>query len=219
MYFSKNNESIYFTSNGCGYLQVCGKGAVSAADLSIEYRDDPDWTEEYSDIEICDGITGVKEGFLDAFTKMGSLILSSSVASVGLSKNLLKRMKKYKVIIRGAYNSLAENIAEENGLQFLHSNIYIAEDYDKDHMESTVMTLRFFPKGKADIHYNIFSPGSNAGNYGGGVITKKLPSDFYAGCSIEAFADNFPGSVREEILANKELKTFLDEANKRIKSK
>ncbi|WP_019002452.1 hypothetical protein [Succinimonas amylolytica] len=79
------------------------------------------------------------------------------------------------------------------------------------------ITLRFHEKGSPDIHYNCFTPGSSAGSYGGGEYANKLPKDFYAGCSLEDFAANFPERLREQLLANEMLRRFLEAANSRRK--
>ena len=48
-------------------------------------------------------------------------------------------------------------------------------------------------------------------------MANDLPEDFYAGCTIEKFADNFTARVRDQILNNEMLKRFLTAANDRMK--
>lgn len=45
-------------------------------------------------------------------------------------------MRKRKMLIRGEYDTFAESFAKENGLDFLHSDIHIADDDRKEnHIE------------------------------------------------------------------------------------
>ena len=85
--------------------------------------------------------------------------------------------------------------------------------------EHDIVTLRFHPDSAPDIHYNIFTPGSSAGSYGGGEVANKLPRDFYVGCTIEMFAEYFHEERRATVMANETLRRFLEAANRRLKKK
>lgn len=166
-------------------------------------------------MSITEGITKVGEGYLEAFPRIGCLILSRTVTSVAVTPEFLERMRKRKVLIRGEYDTYAESFAMENKLDFLHSEIHIADDDIEIAHEHDIITLRFHEDGTSDIHFNCFTPGSSAGSYGGGEYVKKLPEDFYVGCTIEKFANNFNERVREQILSNDAIKRFLKSANSR----
>ena len=56
------------------------------------------------------------------------LILSRTVVSVAVTPEFVNRMRKRKVLIRGEYDTYAETFAKENKLDFLHSDIHIADD-------------------------------------------------------------------------------------------
>ncbi|MBR5419830.1 MAG: hypothetical protein IK115_01635, partial [Lachnospiraceae bacterium] len=173
------------------------------------------WADKYDTLSITEGITGLGEGYLDAFPAISCLILSRTVSSVAASPERLKALRKKKVLIRGEYDSFAESFAKENGLRFLHCDIHIA-DYDIEVAhEHDIVTLRFHTDGTADIHYNCFTPGSSAGSYGGGEYVKELPRDFYLGCTMEGFAGNFSEHAREQIMANDAIRRFLESANRR----
>ena len=120
------------------------------------------------------------------------------------------------MLIRGEYETIAERFADENGLRFLHSDIHLAYEDIEIAQEHDIITLRFHENGSSDIHYNCFTPGSSAGSYGGGEYANPLPRDFYVGCTIDDFANNFLNErVREQILSNETLKRFLEISNKR----
>jgi len=212
---SEHNETITYTNHSSGLLEVEGKGALCREDAGVWPAPDKRWADEYTVLSITEGITEVGEGFLETFRNMDCLILSRSVRAIGMTEKLRRLLRKNKVLIRGAYDTFAEAFAAENGLPFLQADIPLAVDRDEAHHETAYLTLRFHENGKADIHCNVFSPGSSAGNNGGGEHASELPDDFCVGCTVEAFAGNFPERLRGELLQNAELARFLEAANRR----
>ncbi|MBO4630296.1 MAG: hypothetical protein J5858_00095 [Lentisphaeria bacterium] len=219
MYFSNHNEKIVYINHYSGLLEVEGEGLLCKEDAVIWPYGEKGWQDQYDTLSIKEGITGLGDGYLDAFPKIDCLILSRTVESVATSPLLDKRLLKNKVLIRGEYDSFAESFAQEKGLKFLHCDIPLAEDDIGNHYEHDIITLRFHLKAAPDIHYNCFTPGSSAGSYGGGEYAKELPNDFYAGCSLEQFAGNFPERLHEQLMGNEMLARFLNTANKRIKKR
>lgn len=216
MYFSKHNKKIVYINHYSGLLEVKGEGVLCLDDTDVTPTPTESLAEEYDTLSITEGITEVGEGFLDAFPNICCLILSRTVRSVAVTPETVKRMRKREVLICGEYDTFAEKFANENKLDFLHCDIPLAEyDIEVAH-EHDIVTLRFHRNGQADIHYNCFTPGSSAGNYGGGEYANKLSKDFYVGCTIEKFADNFLSErVREQILSNETLRRFLEISNER----
>jgi hypothetical protein len=217
MYFSKHNEKIVYINHYSGLLEVEGEGVLCKEDAEAWPAMGRKWQSEYDVLSVKEGITGLGEGYLEAFPKIGCLILSRTVESVATSPELDKRMRKNKVLIRGEYNTFAEEFAHEKGLGFLHCDIPLAVDDIEIAHERDFITLRFHDRGRADIHYNCFTPGSTAGSYGGGEYAKELPKDFYVDCSLEQFASNFPERLHDQLMSNGMLSRFLDKANSRIK--
>jgi len=217
MYFSENNEDIVFINHYSGLLEVEGKGVLVKEDTEMDPPFEEDRKEEYDTLSITEGIIGIEEGFLEFFYPMDCLILSRTVTFAKTSPELDKKLKRHKVLIRGEYDTFAESFAEEKGLKFLHCDIPLAVRNDERHHETEYLTLRFHEKGAPDIHHNIFSPGSSAGNYGGGEFVSKLPKNFYVGCTMEKFAANFPEDAHDQLMSNEMLKRFLKAANKRLK--
>jgi hypothetical protein len=219
MYFSKRDESITYSNHYSGLLEVEGKGLLLKEDAEVWPTEGEHWQRGYDTLSVREGITGLGEGYLASFSNIGCLILSRTVESVATAPELDKKMRKNKVLIRGEYNTFAEKFAQEKGLQFLHCDIPLAEDDIEIAHEHDIITLRFHENGLADIHYNCFTPGSSAGSYGGGEYAKELPEDFYVGCTMEQFANNFPKRLREQLMANEMLRRFLDAANSRTTKK
>ena len=195
-----------------------GEGVLCSEDADVEPKSGKNWAKEYDTLSVTEGITGLGDGYLDAFSHICCLILSRTVEFVAATPNLLKIMRKRKVLIRGEYDTFAERFAVENGLKYRHSDIHLADDDIEVAHEHDIITLRFHENGSSDIHYNCFSPGSSAGNYGGGEYTNPLPRNFYVGCTIEDFANIFNERVRGQILSNETLKRFLEISNERLKA-
>lgn len=216
MYFSKHNEKTVYI-NHYRLLEVEGEGELCREDAEAWPTMDDDWRNQYTILSVKEGITGLGDGYLESFPNISCLILSRTVEAVATTPEHDKRMRKNKVLIRGEYGTFAEKFACDKGLKFLHCDIPLAVDDLEEHHEHDIITLRFHEKGSPDIHYNCFTPGSSAGSYGGGEYANELPKDFYAGCSLEDFAANFPERLREQLLANEMLRRFLEAANSRRK--
>ena len=219
MYFSRHNEKTVYINHYSGLLEVKGEGVLCREDTVVSPKPTESLAEKYDTLSITEGITEVGEGFLDAFPNIGCLILARTVGSVASSPELDKRLRKNKVLIRGEYETFAERFAKEKKLRFLHCDIHLADDDIETAHEHDVITLRFHTKGAPDIHFNCFTPGSSAGSYGGGEYANELPKDFYVGCTVEQFADNFPERLHEQLTENEMLRRFLEAANRRHANK
>ena len=218
MYISNHNDKITYINHYSGLLEVKGEGVLCREDADVRGETDMSWANGYDVLSVTEGITAIDEGFLEAFQEIDCLILSYTVRSVAASAELIRRMRKRKVLIRGEYGSCAEEFAAENKLAFLHSDIHLADDDIEVVHEHDIITLRFHTDGPPDIHFNCFTPGSFAGSYGGGEYANNLPRDFYVGCTVEKFADHFSDRVREQLLNNEALRRFLESANRRHKN-
>lgn len=207
MYHSNHNRDItYFFTWGKPVL-IEGKGAVCKEDTDIGKEN---WTQEYTRLHLKDGITEVKTGFLESFAILKELIIDKSVTNIEMTNELHEMLKNNSVTIRGAYNTYAENFAKENGLPFIHKDIYIGIRRNEEHQESRTVTLHFDTSGQMNLLYEDFCQGISAGNTMGGEFTRDMPEEFHKGCTIEEFADMMSEAYSEQILKNKELKEFLD---------
>ncbi len=215
MYFSKHNDDTVYINHSSGLLEVEGKGPLCREDAEVRPAPGEDWADEYHTLHVKEGVTALGEGYLETFRKIGCLILSRSVTMIAQTKELDGLLRRNKVLIRGEYDTFAEEFAHKKGLKFLHCDIPLAEDHDEEHHEHEFITLRFHSRGAPDIHHNVFTPGSSAGSWGGGEYASELPRDFYVGCTAETFAGYFPEHLRDQLTANDMLRRFLETANRR----
>ena len=218
MYFSNHNEAITYSYTNGHPLEVEGKGPLCKEDLDVFPSADENWPEEYTAVHLTKGITEAKAGFLEAFTSMEMLIIDRTVKKIAMTDALAKLLRTNGVLIRGEYDTFAEKFAKDNGLHFLHADIFLALDRDEKRCENTFITLRFYENGKTEIEYDVYSPGISAGSCGGGIVMNEIPSDFYAGCTIEKFAEHFPIHLRKTLMKNEELRRFLQTTNQRRKN-
>ena len=219
MYFSEHNDDITFINQYGGSLDVEGKGVVCKEDLNVRPGSfDP---KEYTELNFTKGITSVTKGFIEAFTSMECLVIARSVKSVEMTPELEKYLKDNDVLIRGEYNTLAERLAKQLGLRFLHSDILLGwTSFEHEgYRESTKRTLCFRTDGPPYILRNIFTPGISAGSNGGADLREDLPEDFYAGLDLDGFTYLLPAKCEEAIMKNKELERFLKISNQRLKKK
>lgn len=213
VYFSERNEDTVYINHFSGLLAVQGTGDLDVGDTIVSPDEKDDWIDEYDTLSIKEGITEIRKGYLEFFRNITCLIISRSVTDIAVSPKAVKMLHKNNVLIRGEYNTYAEEFSRQLNLRFLHCDIFLAEISDK--FERDVITLRFHDDGAPDIHHNIFSSGSSAGSYGGGEVASELPPDFYVGCTMEKFVKNFRSDAHEQLMANEKLRRFLDNANKR----
>ena len=208
MYYSKHNHDVtYFFTWGKPVL-IEGKGEIRKEDTDIGKEEN--WTHEYSRLHLKSGITEVKKGFLEAFCNLQTLIIDRSVNNIEMTEELREMLKNNGVIIRGGYDTYAEKFAEENGLPFVHKDIYIGIRRNEEHCESRTVTLHFSDNGEMELLYEDFCQGISAGNTMGGEFTRDMPEKFRRGSTIEDFADMMPEVYFGQIMKNEELKEFLE---------
>lgn len=213
MYHSKHNNNITYFFTWGEPVKIEGKGELCREDADI--GKDGNWTSEYSALHIKDGITTVKSGFLEQFSILKILVADRSVIDIELTEDLLAMFKKNGTIIRGCYDSYAEKFAEENGLLFIHKDIYIGICHYEKYNESRTLTLHFGENDEMNLLYEDFCQGISAGNTMGGKFTREMPEEFHRGCTLEEFAYMMPGTYFEQIMKNEELEAFLESYAKR----
>ena len=103
-----------FEDASLGDKRSVAVGVISQAlehtleDAEVESADGRRWMNEYDTLSVTEGITALGEGYLDAFPKIDCLILSRTVGSVAVTSELVKRMRRRKVLIRGEYDEVYE---------------------------------------------------------------------------------------------------------------
>ena len=214
MYFSNHNKNITFSNHWGGLLEVCGTGKVVKEDTDVNPGSTGSLLDHGYDLSLTNGITSVGPGFIEQFKHLRSLIISYTVKDIAVTPELLALLRKNKVMVRGWYDSFGERFAKDNRLPFLHADIFVGWHHDEEHYTNTKLTLSFRDKGKVFRVYDEYCPGISAGSNGGGVWEREMESDFYAGETLQTFAERFQ-RFSQDILKNKDLEYFLRTANKR----
>ena len=226
-FFSKHNENVTFdefrrepytlfghnlTARAWGTKRRVG---VCAEDIRTSGLD----PKEYFTLILGEDVCRVEPGFIESFPNLQDLIVEADLKKLPCTPELEALLTKNNVIVRGSFNSPAEKLAKRQGLRFIHKNIFLAYWYDKEHYESSDITLCFEEGEPPFILRNDITQGWAASNSGGGTIRTNLDEDFYVGYeTAEAFADDYVGrAFWEKTRTNKELDAFLKEINKRLK--
>jgi len=214
MYFSSHNGDITYDSHWGGLLEVCGTGAVVKEDATVDYGQTKTMWKDAYDLSFTNGITSIGPGFIENCRHIRSLIISYTVESIAVTPELLALLRKNKTVVRGWFDSCGERFAKENGLPFLHADLFVGWHNDERHYTNTKFTIRFKKDGTVYREYDEYCPGISAGNNGGGVWTAELEADFYKDETLEGFAERFP-NYTEAILENKDLAYFFRTAARR----
>lgn len=196
------------------------KKELTAADFQKEYGHDDRMKEPNYVVSLHEeDVESVEEGFLDFFPNMYKIIIPPNVKKIGISANLAKMLSQNKVIIRGEFDSLAEEIAQKYHLTFIPMDIELASTGDYFGHGFDVITLRFLDDGTAMIRQDELCQGSSAGSSLGGVIDLDINWDFFTEANVqERIADMCWGNCRELIRQCEALKVFLEKANKKYES-
>ncbi len=200
----------YYTPmpNFTPYLRVFGQGVVCKKELThINMWPDTFDPGNYTSIELDSGITGAKAGFLESFYHLEKLILSESVQSIDDTKELSAMLTKNQVIVRGTFDTFAEEFASRHHLRFVHANIHLGESSNQ--YETDVWSLRFEDNGTPYLHCNAFGQRG----FMGGEERRELPDGLLGNCTIEKFAELLGEHLTEQILQNKPLHHFLERMN------
>ncbi|MBO7463346.1 MAG: hypothetical protein J6T96_12195 [Bacteroidales bacterium] len=166
--------------------------------------------------QLDDDIKQVETGFLERIPHLEELAIGLSVEEIGVSSEADKLMHHNHVIIRGDFDTYAEEFAMQHHLGFVPMDFEITRNGDVDTKYGLdILTIEFYTK-EVNLRMDNFCPGSSAGNYGGGTIDKKIPVNFYkdpdaitkiAELSWRSFSDGIRNSDR--------LKNFVEKARKK----
>lgn len=99
-------------------MEEDGEGVLLREDAEVWPASVKNWANEYYVLSVTEGITGLREKYLEAFPMIGCLILNRSIVSVGVTPALIKRMRRRKVLIRGEYDSFPKSSQRETGSIF-----------------------------------------------------------------------------------------------------
>ncbi len=158
------------------------------------------------------GFTSIDSAFLEKLGTLKELVLPDSVTDIKMTPVLEKQFKENNILIRGNFNSFAEKLANEYGLNFRPSDFVFAEDYFEPAFESTKLTLIFRRNGTVTIEERVSSPGSSAGNTFGGTFYHSLTRDFYMTQTAEDIAGMFGKRLCNAIISDGRLAKFIETA-------
>ncbi len=158
------------------------------------------------------GFTSIDTAFLEKLDTLKELVLPDSITEIKMTQKLEKLLKDNGVLIRGTFDSFAEKLAQQYGLNFRHRDMFLASYEFKPAHETTSLTLQFLRDGSAQIEETVSSPGSSAGNCFGGTFYHQLDREFFLHKSAEDIADMFGKGLHDALLENGRLAAFLEKA-------
>lgn len=151
-------------------------------------------------------IQEVEDGFFMQLPKIKKLIIQNPECNIKLDRETDSLFHKNDVLICGVFDGIAEKIAREHGLKFLHTQLLLAADGELDSRNGCESkTLCFRDNGEAYIRQACDSMSF------GGELEFDLPADFYQQ-DIDSFAKEWGGRFAEKMKQNEELIVLLQKA-------
>ncbi|MBQ9886673.1 MAG: hypothetical protein IJM37_07440 [Lachnospiraceae bacterium] len=210
-------------------LSAWGRGILQESDLIYQQKPDSIFSKFYNkfnryptDISLFIddpmaygydyGFTGVDTALLEKLETLSELILPDSITHIDVTPELERIIKKNNTLIRGNFDSYAEQFAVEYGLRFRPSDYIFATHYYEYAHESTIMSLVFGRDGSVQIKEDISSPGSSAGNTFGGTFYYKLSRQFYKEKTAEQIAEQFRNVIYDATIEDGRLAAFIEKA-------
>ena len=160
------------------------------------------------------GFTAIDTAFLEKIEKLKELILPNSITDIQMTPKLETILHENKVLIRGSFDSFAEQFALENKLHFRPANFLFAKYVFEPAHETTLLTMMFRRDGNVMMEESVSSPGSSAGNTFGGTFYKDLPKNFHKTMTVEQIAEMYGSRLHDAIIKDGKLADFLEKAKK-----
>lgn len=214
MYYSKNHKGMVFIDRGMGELEISGEGRISAADTEV-WNPDENWKKLYTTLTLHQNVTAIGEGVIEQFPNVQKLILPKTLTHIAMTDALRTFLRTNEILICAAYGSLGDAFAHDNGLRFWPQDMELGWYRNEEHEESTKLILRFHQDGSMDLLYDIFTTGISPGANGGASLERPMPDGYFPGCSLQQFAELFPGHFTEQIMKNPEVQAFLKRESER----
>lgn len=214
MYHSKNNSDLFFIDRNMGELEINGSGVICSEDTDV-WGDEGNWNEQYTTLDIYDGITEIRGGVIEYFPNVTELRLPKSLRCIEMTDVLRALLQTNHVSVCAPYGSYGNVFATENNLSFRPEHIILGWDIDREKNERTCLKLLFHDDGTREVLYDIFTSGISAGANGGASLYEPMPKEYVPGCSLSEFARMFPTVYYDQIMNNPEVKVFLEHDNSR----
>lgn len=129
-----------------------------------------------------------------------------------LTQEAMALFQANDVLLRGDFNAVAERLARQYHLRFLHLDVELASVGDYFARGNNTITLRFRSDGSAYVHQDCRCQGISASSMGGGENSFDIASDFYRTMTPQELADMCWGSCYREMLENGKLAAFMQTA-------
>ncbi len=155
-------------------------------------------------------VQDVEDGFFTLIPKIKKLIIKNPECNITLDRETVSLFRENDVLLCGVFDGIAEKLAKEHGLRFLHTELLLGSEGDaffSGHGSET-RYLRFRDSGKAYI-LDCYSSQTS-----GGEREFDLPEDFFLQ-EVDDFAHEWGGRFAEEIKQNKELIDLMQKAKKK----
>lgn len=148
----------------------------------------------------------VEDGFFTLLPKIKKLIIKNPECKISLDRETVSLFQKNDVLLCGVFDGIAEKLACEHGLKFLHTELFLAEsgDFYSAH-GCDIKYLCFRDNGAAYIRY-VSNPQTS-----GGELQIDLPADFYQQ-DINSFAEECGERFAEEVKQNEEIMVLMQKA-------
>ena len=193
-------------------LDAYGGKVLKSGDLN-HWMDSPIRTDPKGIcFELGEDVEVVEAGFFELLPTLTELWILNPKCKIYLSDAAEKIFVNNHVLIRGSFDSAAENFAREHHLDFLHIDTELASAGDYFQSGNNIISICFYDDGSAYINQDCRCQGSSAGNTGGGEVNFNLPKDFYLTMKASEVADQCWGSCREQIAGNGILSSLIKKA-------
>ena len=162
--------------------------------------------------EVQEQFTAIDTAYLERLETLSELILPDSITAIDLTPKLSEIFKKNNTLIRGSFDSFAEQFAAENGLRFRPADLWLGSFTDS-HFETDSQTLVIARDGSVRIKIEVSSPGSSGGNTFGGTFFRDLDRFFFRTMTAEDVIKDYKDTdIGREILKNGRLADFIEKA-------
>ena len=159
-----------------------------------------------------ENVEEVEPDFFDLLPTISELWIENPKCRIHMNEKTVRLFRDNRVLLRGRYDTVAEQLAREHHLRFLHLDVQLASVGDYYERGNDIITIRFRDGGSAYVHQDCRCQGSSAGSIGGGEISFDLPDDFYLTMKPREIADKCWGSCQREMISNGRLASFMKKA-------
>lgn len=176
--------------------------------MNLKERTDPRGVA----FELGEEVEEVEPDFFELVPTIRELWILNPKCRIYMTEETQQLFHRNKLLVRGWFDSSAEQLAREYHLRFLHLDTELACVGSYWERGNNLITLRFYEDGSAYIHQDCRCQGISAGNTGGGEVSFDLPKDFYRTMTDQEIADQCWGVVRAEIVEKGKLRSVMKQA-------